>query len=878
MIGKTISRFKIFEKLGAGGMGEVYLAEDTELDRKIALKFLPAEYTTDLEIKARFKREAKAAAALNHPNIITIHEVGEHEGKAYIAMEYVEGGSLKELISKKEFSINKAIEISMQLCEVLHEAHKAGIVHRDLKPANILIDKSGRVKIIDFGLAKLKDVTKLTKESSTLGTLSYMSPEQIQSADVDHRSDIFSFGVILYEMITGQLPFKGEYDAAVSYSILYEEPEPLVRYKAGVPEELQRVVNKALEKDPQTRYQHIDDVLTDLKREQKSALDLTKKVKQQRKPLALALSGTVFLVLILMAARHFFSAGETESKERIPIAVADFVNETKEPELNALSGMLITALEQSQRLSVLTRSRMFEILRQLGKPNVDGIDETLGREICKKAQTNLMVMASINRLGRVYTIDMKILNVQKNQYVFTAREEGEGQESVLKMIDALSEKTRRNLKEWRAEIFLGHQNIAEVTTTNFEAYQHYFRGEQFIAQLRIKEAQTEFTKALAKDSLFALAHYRLAYAIEYLHQNEHLAKVHIQKALDLVDRIPQKERFLVRALDMKIEIMYKAAIAILKDMEKIYPNDIEMLYSIGDNAVHAGIDSLAIPYLEKVLSLDSTHVRALTHLGYAYQNPKTYDIAASYFEKALRVSSKDINPIVYADMAVNLKLRGKFAEAVEFIRKALDLDPNWGILWCELGGIFYDQEDFVQAERAYRTALDIDPESVRVKTELLILYLLMKDYAAAERQLRELLSTDTTNPRINRYMGFLFAEQERFAEAEVFAQMSVAVDSSFNNINLLAWVLIAGEKDVERGFALAQNVFEIKPENYMEMSRKFPFVPVPEHTLGLAYMKKGQYKEAQQFLKQAAERFPKRQKIHDDLLLAQRKMRETINK
>jgi len=271
MIGKTILHYRILEKLGEGGMGEVYLAKDTKLNRRVALKFLPAQYAADEEFKARFKREAQAAAGLNHPNIITIHEVAEHDSRPYIAMEYVEGQSLKDLIAKKDLSINKTIDFAMQICAGLAKAHQAGIIHRDIKPQNILIDKDGRIRILDFGLAKLKPDAMLTRTGSTLGTVAYMSPEQAQGEEADHRSDIFSFGVLLYEMITTQLPFKGEHEAAIAYSIVNETPEPLARYKANVPETLQRLVEKALRKDLNTRYQNATDIIADLKELQKQS-------------------------------------------------------------------------------------------------------------------------------------------------------------------------------------------------------------------------------------------------------------------------------------------------------------------------------------------------------------------------------------------------------------------------------------------------------------------------------------------------------------------------------------------------------------------------------------------------------------------------------
>ena len=277
MIGKTISHYKILEKLGEGGMGVVYKAQDTKLDRIVALKFLPKHLLCDGEAKTRFEHEAKTASALDHPNIATIYEIDEFEGECFISMAYVEGKSLKKLLEEKTFSVKEVVDIAIQICEGLAIAHEKGIIHRDIKSDNIMLTSRGQVKIMDFGLAKLRGVSKVTKTGSTLGTLAYMTPEQVQGIEVDQRSDIFSFGVVLYEMITGQLPFKGEHEVAIIYSILNEIPEPLARYKAGVPEGLQMVVNKALEKNRDERYQHVDDFQTDLKKIVKEVKsDLTK--------------------------------------------------------------------------------------------------------------------------------------------------------------------------------------------------------------------------------------------------------------------------------------------------------------------------------------------------------------------------------------------------------------------------------------------------------------------------------------------------------------------------------------------------------------------------------------------------------------------------
>jgi len=304
MIGKTISHYKILSKLGSGGMGEVYLADDTKLDRKVALKFLPTDYTSDEDINTRFKREARAAAKLNHPNIITIYEIGEHDDDTYIAMEYLRGESLRDVIKEGQLSVDRVTDIASQICEGLSEAHNAGIVHRDIKPENILIDKSGRVKILDFGLAMVKGASKLTKAASTLGTLKYMSPEQYKNEEIDNRSDIFSFGVILFEMLTGELPFQGEYQAAIMYSVVNEQPKPIKLLRPDTPQNLEQVVNKTLEKNPANRYQSMKEVLTELK---KTSIITAKEPEEEKSIIVLP-----FVNMSPDPEQEYFSDGLTE--------------------------------------------------------------------------------------------------------------------------------------------------------------------------------------------------------------------------------------------------------------------------------------------------------------------------------------------------------------------------------------------------------------------------------------------------------------------------------------------------------------------------------------------------------------------------------------
>jgi len=273
MIGQTISHYKILDKLGEGGMGVVYKAQDLKLDRFVALKFLPAHVSVSEETKARFLQEAKAAAALNHAHICTIHGVEEEGGQMFIVMEYIEGGTLRE---KLPFSkVNDALSVAIQIGEALQEAHSRGIVHRDIKADNVMLTSKGQAKVMDFGLAKLKGSLKLTKTSSTVGTLAYMAPEQIQGGEVDTRSDIFSFGVLLFEMLTGRTPFRGEHEAAMVYSIVNEAAEPIQKYRPEISSEVVHILEKALEKEPADRFQSTADMAVDLRRALKQSSKLS---------------------------------------------------------------------------------------------------------------------------------------------------------------------------------------------------------------------------------------------------------------------------------------------------------------------------------------------------------------------------------------------------------------------------------------------------------------------------------------------------------------------------------------------------------------------------------------------------------------------------
>lgn len=473
------------------------------------------------------------------------------------------GEDLRTALSRAPLPLSRTLGIAIGIAEGLSEAHSRGVIHHDLKPENIFLDSDGTVRILD--LSSVPAVAEKTHPGTVLATAGYMSPEQVREQSVDARSDVFSFGCVLHEMLTGARVFQRDTPADTLAAVLNEEPKEIP--SGSAPAELTKIVRRCLEKNPDDRFPSTRDV-SDALREVLNMPGVSAPSdfsKSLRKRVLIAL-GAILIVLTFIGY-HSLTPGP-DPGNRVPIAVIDFVNNTPDRELDCLSGLLITQLEQSKRLDVLTRSRMFDILGQLHQANVQRIDEQMGRALCKTANVRLLAVGSVQKFGELYSIDVKIIDVETEKNLFAAKTDGSGKEAIPSLIDRIAEQTRSELQE-PIEKLGARRKVADVTTSDLQAYAYYFQGEQLLNQLQFNQAGTEFQKAVAIDPTFALAYYRLATCYEWT--DDERSRGAIGKAIQNIDRSPQKERLYIQAESAVAENDFDHAIYLYKEILNSYP-------------------------------------------------------------------------------------------------------------------------------------------------------------------------------------------------------------------------------------------------------------------------------------------------------------------
>jgi serine/threonine-protein kinase len=760
MIGQTISHYKILQKLGQGGMAEVYLAEDTRLHRRVALKFLSSSLIGDEEIRTRFEREAQAAATLHHPNIVIIHELGEFEGRFYIVMEYVEGELLRELIDKRILSLQEALGIAIQICDGLSKAHQAGIVHRDIKPENIVISRDGWVKILDFGLAKLQGASKLTEEAYTVGTVDYMSPEQAQGESIDHRTDIWSLGVVLYEMITGKLPFYSESKMAVLYQIVNEEPHLLPLVEAGIPKEVELILKKAMQKNRERRYQSIDEFKADLRTLQKGSgsegsIKLIAKVVSRKRKQFYFYPILMGMVALLMGGGFYFFRSEilnlglqvlkvdlqTQGPvylDRYRIAVLPFTSISPDPKDEYFADGITEEL-----ISTLSKIDDFRVIARTSVTPYKGSTKSIA-EIGQELKVGTILEGSVRKAEDKLRITVQLIDVQSQSHLWSQEYDREFKE-VFVIQSNIAQRVAEALK---VQLLVGEkQQIEKQATESVEAYTWYLRGRYFQSRRTEEGLKTSieyFERAIEKDPLYALAcsgladSYNLLAIYGYLSPREAYPKVKMAAttALEMDESLSEAhtslaftrhrfdwdwsgaEKEFKRAIQsnpsyasayhwysLLLRQMGRAeeSFAAIKRAQELDPLSLVINTDLGTHFYYARQYDQAIAYHQKTLEMNPNFARVYIDLGTAYEQKGMYKEAIAAFQKGVLLSGG--NSLIMASLGHAYAVSGRREEAQKILRELQDQTKQRYVLPYAIALIYMglDEKDrtFEWLEKAY---------------------------------------------------------------------------------------------------------------------------------------------------------------------------------